>query len=54
MGFSRGHQIEPNQTKGISALGVERDLGFSRGHQGHCRGRRLQQIQGQQQQGQQK
>ena len=25
--------IKPNQTKGISALGLDRDLGFSRGHQ---------------------
>ena len=24
-----------NDDKGISALGLDRDLGFSRGHQGH-------------------
>ena len=24
-----------NNDKGISALGLDRDLGFSRGHQGH-------------------
>ena len=29
------YQTIPNRTKGISALGVGRDLGVSRGHQGH-------------------
>ena len=26
---------DDNNDKGISALGLDRDLGFSRGHQGH-------------------
>ena len=33
------NHTKPNQTKGISALGLDRDLGFSRGHQG-CPGHR--------------
>ena len=30
-----GVNKDDNDEKGISALGLDRDLGFSRGHQGH-------------------
>ena len=30
-----GDNKDDNDDKGISALGLDRDLGFSRGHQGH-------------------
>ena len=34
---------EGNDDKGISALGLDRDMGFSRGHQGHCHQKQQQQ-----------
>ena len=32
---TKPYHTKPYHTKGISALGLDRDLGFSRGHQGH-------------------